>query len=109
LRCAPRSSARACHPRTSTSSTPTAPGRATTTLPRPRSCAMCSASGWAAFREGMRDGKLASAVDGKVEVPGFDPTKYLGDKGLRSLDRLTKLLVVSSRLALHEAGLKREG
>ena len=65
--------------------------------------------GWAAFLEGMRDGKLASAVDSKVEVPGFDPTKYLGDKGLRSLDRLTKLLVVSSRLALHEAGLKREG
>jgi len=65
--------------------------------------------GWAAFLEGMRDGKPASAVDGKVEVPGFDPTKYLGDKGLRSLDRLTKLLVVSSRLALHEAGLKREG
>jgi 3-oxoacyl-(acyl-carrier-protein) synthase len=44
-----------------------------------------------------------------VEVPGFDPAKYLGDKGLRSLDRLTKLLVVAARLALHDAGLKRDG
>ncbi len=43
-----------------------------------------------------------------VEVPGFDPTKYLGDKGLRTLDRLTKLLVVAARLALHHAGLKKD-
>ena len=39
-----------------------------------------------------------------VEVPEFDPTKFLGDKGLRTLDRLTKLLVVAARLALHDAG-----
>lgn len=43
-----------------------------------------------------------------VEVPSFDPTKYLGDKGLRTLDRLTKLLVVAARLSLHDAGLKRD-
>lgn len=43
-----------------------------------------------------------------VEVPAFDPTKYLGDKGLRTLDRLTKLLVVAARLALHDAGLKKD-
>jgi 3-oxoacyl-(acyl-carrier-protein) synthase len=43
-----------------------------------------------------------------VEVPNFDPTKYLGDKGLRTLDRLTKLLVVAARLSLHDAGLKRD-
>lgn len=42
------------------------------------------------------------------EVPGFDPTKYLGDKGLRTLDRLTKLLVVAARLSLHHAGLKKD-
>ncbi|MEO8800863.1 MAG: beta-ketoacyl synthase N-terminal-like domain-containing protein, partial [Polyangiaceae bacterium] len=42
------------------------------------------------------------------EVPGFDATKYLGDKGLRTLDRLTKMLVVSARLALHDAGLKKD-
>jgi 3-oxoacyl-(acyl-carrier-protein) synthase len=44
-----------------------------------------------------------------AEVRGFDAAKYLGDKGLRSLDRLTKLLVVAARLALHDAGLKRDG
>jgi 3-oxoacyl-(acyl-carrier-protein) synthase len=44
-----------------------------------------------------------------AEVPDFDATKYLGDKGLRSLDRLTKLLLVAARLALHDSGLKRDG
>jgi 3-oxoacyl-[acyl-carrier-protein] synthase II len=44
-----------------------------------------------------------------AEVPAFDPAKYLGDKGLRSLDRLTKLLVVAARLALEDAGLKAGG
>jgi 3-oxoacyl-[acyl-carrier-protein] synthase II len=44
-----------------------------------------------------------------AEVPSFDPTPYLGDKGLRSLDRLTKLLLVATRLALGDAGLKRDG
>jgi 3-oxoacyl-(acyl-carrier-protein) synthase len=44
-----------------------------------------------------------------VEVPDFDPAKYLGDKGLRTLDRLTKLLVVTARLALADAGLKKDG
>lgn len=44
-----------------------------------------------------------------LEVPGFDPTKYLGDKGLRTLDRLTKLLVVAARLSLQDAGVKKDG
>ena len=44
-----------------------------------------------------------------AEVPGFDASKYLGEKGLRTLDRLSKLLVVAARLALHDAGLKRDG
>jgi 3-oxoacyl-(acyl-carrier-protein) synthase len=50
------------------------------------------------------DGQLAQVL----EVPNFDPAKYLGDKGLRTLDRLTKLLVVAARLALHDAGLKKD-
>jgi 3-oxoacyl-(acyl-carrier-protein) synthase len=44
-----------------------------------------------------------------AEVRGFDATKHLGDKGLRSLDRLTKLLIVAARQALHDSGLKRDG
>jgi 3-oxoacyl-(acyl-carrier-protein) synthase len=44
-----------------------------------------------------------------AEVPGFDPVRYLGDKGLRVLDRLTKLLLVGARLALEDGGLKKEG
>ncbi len=44
-----------------------------------------------------------------AEVRGFDPAKYLGDKGLRTLDRLTKLLVVAARLAMHDAGFKKDG
>jgi 3-oxoacyl-(acyl-carrier-protein) synthase len=44
-----------------------------------------------------------------AEVPGFDPTKYLGDKGLRTLDRLTKLLIVAARLTMIDAGFKRDG
>jgi 3-oxoacyl-(acyl-carrier-protein) synthase len=43
-----------------------------------------------------------------AEVRGFDPAKYLGDKGLRTLDRLTKLLVVAARLAMHDAGFKKD-
>jgi 3-oxoacyl-[acyl-carrier-protein] synthase II len=80
--------------------------------------------GRAAFVEAMRSGAVREARhDGRVEtfdaseyppgrlveVSGFDATKYLGDKGLRSLDRLTKLLIVAVRLALDDAGLKRDG
>jgi 3-oxoacyl-[acyl-carrier-protein] synthase II len=44
-----------------------------------------------------------------AEVPEFDATQYLGDKGLRNLDRATKMLVVAAKHALEDAGLKREG
>ena len=45
---------------------------------------------------------------GVAEVRDFDPTRFLGDKGLRTLDRLTKLLIVSARLAMHDAGFKKD-
>ncbi len=76
-----------------------------------------------AFFRGLKDAKRLSAQPPHpitsfdvskypdvriVEVPDFDPTRYLGDKGLRTLDRLTKLLVVAARLCLHDAGLKRD-
>ncbi len=57
--------------------------------------------------ESFDSSKYADA--GVAEVRDFDPTKYLGDKGLRSLDRLTKLLVVAARLATHDAGFKKDG
>jgi 3-oxoacyl-[acyl-carrier-protein] synthase II len=44
-----------------------------------------------------------------AEVRGFEPSKYLGEKGLRTLDRLTKLMLVSARLALHDSGIKKDG
>ncbi len=44
-----------------------------------------------------------------VEVKAFDPTVLLGDKGLRTLDRITKLLIVAARMCLHDAGLKADG
>ncbi|NOU30106.1 MAG: hypothetical protein HOO96_19560 [Polyangiaceae bacterium] len=44
-----------------------------------------------------------------AEVRGFDAAKYLGDKGLRTLDRLTKLMVVAARLGLVDAGIKKDG
>lgn len=44
-----------------------------------------------------------------AEVPGFEPKKYLGDKGLRSLDRLSKLLIVATRLTLDDAAIKSGG
>jgi 3-oxoacyl-(acyl-carrier-protein) synthase len=54
-------------------------------------------------------GGSATYPDARVaEVRGFDPTKYLGDKGLRTLDRQTKLLLVAARLAMHDAGFKKD-
>jgi 3-oxoacyl-[acyl-carrier-protein] synthase II len=44
-----------------------------------------------------------------AELQEFSPQDLLGDKGLRNLDRLTKLLIVAARLALVDAGIKREG
>lgn len=50
-----------------------------------------------------------TSEDARVaEVPDFDPAKYLGDKGLRTLDRLTKLVLVAARLAAHDAGIKKD-
>ena len=47
------------------------------------------------------DGMIAPASN-------FDPKAYLGDKGLRSLDQQTKLVLAASRLALHDSGLKQD-
>ena len=44
-----------------------------------------------------------------AEVGEFDATQYLGDKGLRNFDRLTRMLIVAGKHALEDAGLKRDG
>lgn len=78
--------------------------------------------GWDAFRDAYvnsaegnfserpetvpRDPSAALRV---AEVAGFDAKKYVGDKGLRANDRLTKLSLVAARLGLEHAGLKRDG
>jgi 3-oxoacyl-(acyl-carrier-protein) synthase len=44
-----------------------------------------------------------------AEVRGFDAATYLGDKGLRNFDRLTKFMIVAAKHALEDAGLKKDG
>lgn len=72
----------------------------------------------ASLREGVAPGArgpvtsfdAAAYPDARVaEVQGFEPNRYLGDKGLRTLDRQTKLLVVAARLCLTDGGLKKDG
>lgn len=78
--------------------------------------------GWPAFREAY-----AHAAEGNftakpetvprppspalcvAEVTDFDAKKFVGDKGLRANDRLTKLSLVAAKLCLEHAGLKRDG
>lgn len=49
------------------------------------------------------------ASAGAYEIPDFTPQTYLGEKGLRLLDRLTRVLISTSRVALADAGLKKDG
>lgn len=44
-----------------------------------------------------------------AEVVGFDAADHVGKKGLRSLDRLTRMLIVAAKYALQGAGLRTEG
>lgn len=44
-----------------------------------------------------------------AETRNFDATKFLGDKGLRNFDRLTKMMIVAGKLALEDAGIKKNG
>jgi 3-oxoacyl-[acyl-carrier-protein] synthase II len=78
--------------------------------------------GWDAFRDAYAhaaEGNFSSSPETVprepcaalrvAEVAGFDAKKYVGDKGLRANDRLTKLSLVAARLGLEHAGLKRDG
>jgi 3-oxoacyl-(acyl-carrier-protein) synthase len=73
---------------------------------------------FAALRAGTRasqDGRVESFDASKypkarvAEVRDFDAALYLGARGMRTLDRLSKLLVVAARQCLHDAALKTEG
>jgi 3-oxoacyl-(acyl-carrier-protein) synthase len=44
-----------------------------------------------------------------AEIRSFDANSYLGDKGHRNFDRLTKFLIVAAKQALETAGLKADG
>ena len=44
-----------------------------------------------------------------AEAWGFDPTPFLGSKGLRNHDRLTLFMLVAAKQALEDSGLKRDG
>ena len=81
--------------------------------------------GHAAFRDAIADTKTAQArafgrpptVLDPQKVPNaraaeawdFEATTYLGEKGLRNFDRLTKMMIVAGRHALEDAGVKQDG
>jgi 3-oxoacyl-[acyl-carrier-protein] synthase II len=44
-----------------------------------------------------------------AEVSDFDAAQYLGDKGLRNFDRMTRMLIVAGKHALEDAGIKQAG
>ena len=66
---------------------------------------------WAALEQGQPGFKPISLFDASEfsvnmagEVADFEPKKYFGPKGLRSLDRSTKMLVSASKLAIADSG-----
>lgn len=72
-------------------------------------------SAWASAPRDLFAGHETLLDASRVEAPmaaeclSFDAKKYLGDKGLRNHDRLTKLLLVCGKLTLEDAGLKAAG
>lgn len=68
---------------------------------------------WKALQEGRHGFRKITLfdtskfnVDIAGEIPNFDPTKYLGTKGLRTLDRSTKLLLSAAKLAIDDSQLR---
>jgi 3-oxoacyl-[acyl-carrier-protein] synthase II len=68
---------------------------------------------WAGGDRDLFHGRPSLLDPAKITLPtaaeclDFDAKEYLGDKGLRNIDRLTKLLVVSAKLTLEAAGMKQ--
>lgn len=68
---------------------------------------------WAALRAGKAGYDKISLfetgeflVDIAGEVPDFDAKEYMGKKGLRTLDRSTKLILSASKMAIADSGFK---
>jgi len=68
---------------------------------------------WQALKEGRSGVKEVSLFDTSNlktklagEIGDFKPEKILGEKGLRNLDRSTKLILCAAQLALDDAGIK---
>ena len=68
---------------------------------------------WKAIREGRSGIKPVSLFDTSTtraktagEISDFHPERFLGEKGLRTFDRATKLVLSAAKLALDDAGLK---
>lgn len=68
---------------------------------------------WAALREGKTGIKPVKLFDTSGtraktggEITDFKAEDFLGEKGLRTLDRATKLVLSAAKLALDDAGLK---
>jgi 3-oxoacyl-[acyl-carrier-protein] synthase II len=58
-------------------------------------------------RSVLSDARFARAQ--LAEVANFDAGQFLGDKGLRNFDRLTRMLIVAAKHALEDAGVKQDG
>lgn len=69
---------------------------------------------WQALQEGQHGFRPISLFDADAryhvktagEVPDFDPKVYMGKKGLRSLDRSTKLLCSAARLSVDDSQME---
>jgi 3-oxoacyl-[acyl-carrier-protein] synthase II len=68
---------------------------------------------WKSLKEGKSGIRAVSLFDTANlrtrmagEIDGFDPESIVGQKGLRNLDRSTKLALSASKLALDDAGIK---
>ena len=68
---------------------------------------------WKAIREGRSGIKPVTLFDTSTtrakmagEITDFRAEQFLGEKGLRTFDRVTKLVLSAAKLALDDAGLK---
>ncbi len=68
---------------------------------------------WKALKEGRSGIKPVTLFDTSTtraktagEITGFRAEDYLGEKGLRTFDRATKLVLSAAKLALDDAGIK---